>query len=358
MLLGVCTITVLIASLIGLGYLSLPSEKLVDTLSEKLLVENEDNKEVSYVSEMAGPLELYFCPQDDCDIKLLEFLGSAEESVHCALYEVDNILIGELLLDLESNPEIDFKLVVDDTYQEDFDHDFVIYDSYGFMHNKFCVVDETKVFTGSMNPTDNGFYHNNNNIFFIESPLLAANYEAEFQELWAEDFKDGEPVLNEKLKLQTEEFGEVDIRNYFCPEDDCAEEVKTTLETAEQSIHFMTFSFTHDSIENVLLIKHDEGKDVKGVLEARSATQYSPYEVFQFQGIEIYKDANSKTMHHKVFIIDGETVITGSMNPTASGDERNDENVLIIKNKAIAELFEEEFEKVFGEAQEKASEEE
>jgi phosphatidylserine/phosphatidylglycerophosphate/cardiolipin synthase-like enzyme len=55
-------------------------------------------------------------------------------------------------------------------------------------------------------------------------------------------------------------------------------------------------------------------------------------------------------MHHKVFIIDGKTVITGSMNPTAGGNERNDENVLIIEDEGIAGLYLEEFEKVWGEA--------
>ena len=48
-------------------------------------------------------------------------------------------------------------------------------------------------------------------------------------------------------------------------------------------------------------------------------------------------------MHHKVFIIDNETVITGSYNPTSGGDERNDENMLIIHDKSIADAFLREF---------------
>ncbi len=44
-------------------------------------------------------------------------------------------------------------------------------------------------------------------------------------------------------------------------------------------------------------------------------------------------------MHHKVLIIDEETVITGSFNPTKNGDEGNDENVLIIHDKEIAKKF-------------------
>jgi len=52
-------------------------------------------------------------------------------------------------------------------------------------------------------------------------------------------------------------------------------------------------------------------------------------------------------MHHKVFIIDNETVITGSFNPTKNADLRNDENILIIHNKWIAKKYLKEFEKVW-----------
>jgi len=53
-------------------------------------------------------------------------------------------------------------------------------------------------------------------------------------------------------------------------------------------------------------------------------------------------------MHHKVFIIDGKTVITGSMNPTGSGNKRNDENMLIIHNEKVVNKFLEEFEDLWN----------
>ena len=49
-----------------------------------------------------------------------------------------------------------------------------------------------------------------------------------------------------------------------------------------------------------------------------------------------------------MFIIDNETVVTGSFNPTLSGDTRNDENILIIHDKEIAKEFLEEFENMFS----------
>jgi phosphatidylserine/phosphatidylglycerophosphate/cardiolipin synthase-like enzyme len=51
-------------------------------------------------------------------------------------------------------------------------------------------------------------------------------------------------------------------------------------------------------------------------------------------------------MHNKIFIIDRETVITGSYNPTANGNERNNENVVILHNRQIAKKYLEEYEKI------------
>ena len=41
-------------------------------------------------------------------------------------------------------------------------------------------------------------------------------------------------------------------------------------------------------------------------------------------------------------------MITGSFNPTEGADTRNDEDILIIHDKAIANLFLQEFERVYG----------
>jgi phosphatidylserine/phosphatidylglycerophosphate/cardiolipin synthase-like enzyme len=56
-------------------------------------------------------------------------------------------------------------------------------------------------------------------------------------------------------------------------------------------------------------------------------------------------------MHHKVFIIDRETVIFGSFNFSDSANRRNDENILIVHDPVFASFFVEEFEAVWQEAQ-------
>ena len=304
-----------------------------------------ETKVNSYVSDY-GNIQVYFCPHQDCVTPLVSFLDSAEESIHCAMFEIDLNKVREKLL--EKSKEIEVQVVTDNDYLYEFDHPFVKTDSWGLMHNKFCIVDGKKVSSGSMNPTENGAHKNNNNLLLIESEVLATNYEAEFQEMWNEVFKKGDQVLNPIVSLDN-----ITIANYFCPDDGCAEMIKKELKDAQESIHFMTFSFTHEGIANILLLKHTDGIHVAGVMEARQVTKYSQFSRLEYQGVDVIKDGNKQNMHHKVFIVDGETVITGSMNPSAGGDTRNDENVLIIKDKELASKFLEEYNYVREEAENK-----
>ena len=67
--------------------------------------------------------------------------------------------------------------------------------------------------------------------------------------------------------------------------------------------------------------------------------------------LNVLQDGNRRIMHHKVIILDGETVIFGSFNFSASANDSNDENVIIVHDTLFARLFQEEFELVWAEAE-------
>lgn len=291
----------------------------------------------------SGKIEVYFCPQEDCAGALAGLLDSARESIHCALFEIDLVEVQKKLI--EKSKKMEVLVVTDNDYLKEFDHPFVKADSWGLMHNKFCIVDGKKISSGSMNPTNNCADKNNNNLVIVESRILAENYEAEFQEMWAGTFKKGGKVSNPAVAVSG-----IKIKNYFCPEDDCAYHLKEELKQAERSIYFMTFSFTHVGIANILLLKQLDGIEVKGVMEARQVTKNSEFSRLEYHGIDVIKDSNPGNMHHKVFIIDGKKVITGSFNPTEGGDTRNDENLLIIEDETIAKEYLSFFDQTFPSA--------
>ncbi len=292
----------------------------------------------------SGTLEVYFCPRDLCEEHLLGFLVQARVSIHCAFYNLNLDAVRKKLEQKaeEESSAVEVQLVFDDSSSQQVSSSAFATrsdDSSALMHNKFCVVDGKKVLTGSMNPTAADAQKNFNNLLIIDAPLLAQNYEEEFQELWQGEFHGGEKTLNSHLRI-----GDVALENYFCPEDNCAARVLEELQKAERSIYFMVFSFTHQGIAHELLLQRQEMVQIQGIMDQQQAAQqHSVFPLLQYQGVDVLKEDFPVSLHHKVFIVDEKTVITSSFNPTKSGDSRNDENLLIIHDSEIAHLFLAEF---------------
>lgn len=281
---------------------------------------------------------LIFCSQDNC-MENLVYLIDNSEKVHCAFFDLD---LEPVIEALESKYA---KVVIDNNNRlgNNSRLNAVYDDSNQFTHNKFCIFDDSIVWTGSFNPTHNGNEHNDNNVLIFFSPALAKNYEDEFIELWNGDYGSGAKVENPHIMT-----GNITVENRFCPEDDCASNVIKELDNAEESIYFMTFSFTHDGIGEKIIKKHKRGIEVKGIFEKRQSSEYSEYDKMAANELDVKHDNNPYTMHHKTFIIDEKTVITGSFNPTMSGNTRNDENIVIIHDENIAREFLDEFNRLEG----------
>ena len=108
----------------------------------------------------------------------------------------------------------------------------------------------------------------------------------------------------------------------------------------------MSFSFTSQEIADALIMKNN--LDVRGIVDSgQSSNRFSQLKRLQEFNINAKKDKNKYKMHHKVFIIDNETVATGSFNPTSSADNKNDENIVIIHDKNFTSAFLDEFDRLW-----------
>jgi phosphatidylserine/phosphatidylglycerophosphate/cardiolipin synthase-like enzyme len=115
----------------------------------------------------------------------------------------------------------------------------------------------------------------------------------------------------------------------------------------------MAFSFTQDDLGAALLARAEAGVDVMGIFETRgSETEFSELPALYCAGLLVRQDGNPGTFHHKVFIVDGEIVVTGSLNFSENADDSNDENVVVIGNSDIAAQYLAEFERRWAEAEE------
>ncbi|MGC8959287.1 MAG: phospholipase D-like domain-containing protein [Chloroflexia bacterium] len=219
-----------------------------------------------------------------------------------------------------------------------------------FMHDKFVIIDRHILWVGSWNLTENDTYRNNNNLLRFDLPQLAENYTAEFEEMFLDGrFGPRSPENTPYPVLQLSDGTR--IETYFAPEENVRGAIMSRLREAKEEIVFLAFSFTDDDIARVLLEKAREGVRVRGVLESRQENPYSEYTVLRKAGLDVRLDGNPRTMHHKVFVIDGLVTITGSYNFSKNAAEENDENLLVIENAGLARAYLEEFERVYQAAQ-------
>lgn len=216
------------------------------------------------------------------------------------------------------------------------------------MHNKFIVIDEGEVWTGSMNLTVRGAYRNDNNLIRVRSSRLAENYLAEFEEMFILGlFGDNIAAHTPHPALTIEETF---LETYFSPDDGTADEIITLIQDAEESIHFAAFSFTSDDIAAALIERSADGVEVSGVFDEEQvqSNQGGEFDRLSAAGIDVRLDGNPDKMHHKFFVIDEQIVITGSYNFSRSAEERNDENTIVIHNAEIAKQYLDEFKRIFS----------
>lgn len=305
----------------------------------------------------AGDIEVLFAPVDalnpwGIDDRLVALIGEAEQSVLAAFYDLQLESVADALVARHA-AGVRVAIVSDSHYEDRGAVQRciragipVVFDERSaFMHNKFCVVDGARVWTGSTNVTENGMYRNNNNALLFVSHELAANYDAEFTEMFAQQrFGIRSPRATPYPEVVMDG---IRIECYFAPEDRVEKEILDELDDADATIDFMAFSFTSDPIGKAMVARMGKGVRVRGIFEGRNThDRYSEDDRLRDAGASVYLDANPYNLHHKVIIVDGETTITGSYNFSKSAEKSNDENVLIIHDPDIAQRYTEEFERL------------
>lgn len=122
---------------------------------------------------------------------------------------------------------------------------------------------------------------------------------------------------------------------YFSPHGSATEAVVRELDNAKQEIFVQAYSFTSAPIAKALVNAHKRGVKVTVVLDrSQRSVKYSSADFVVHSGIPTYIDAKHAIAHNKIMIIDGATLITGSFNFTKAAEEKNAENLLIIKGDA------------------------
>lgn len=297
---------------------------------------------------------------DGIDVPLVNAIAAVQNTLDIAAFEMNSETIYQAVLAAHQRG-VRVRIVTDDKHGLDDEKDDALRDlkaagiavvddnRSALMHNKFMIMDGKIIWTGSWNYTVNGTYRNNNNVLAMENATAAAAYQAEFDEMFTRrEF--GPRSTDDGIISFTENETEISI--IFAPEADEIPALTAEIQQAEHSIRFMVFTFSLDELAYAVLeAAANPDIRIQGIFEKRSSTaSWSQLPALHCAGVQVRQDGNRYTLHHKVFIIDDDTVITGSFNFSNNAASSNDENIVIIRNPDIARRYIDEWQRLWDSA--------
>lgn len=143
-----------------------------------------------------------------------------------------------------------------------------------------------------------------------------------------------------------------DIQTAFSPNQGGTELIVKTIGEAKESIEVAAYSFTSTSIAKALLDAHNCGVKVRVVLDKSQRTaNYSSYIFLSNHNVPTRINSNYAIMHNKFMVIDGKTLQLGSFNYTKAAEEKNAENVMVIRNEIdTIKVYKQQWDKLWNES--------
>lgn len=316
----------------------------------------------------SGSLELFLTdftkqlvPNKDCISNVcrvvLKEINNSTSTIDMAVYGWESIPSIEKALKNAKSRGVKIRLVTDektpdDNYYPDKDKIILLSDTYKtdlnigskhqtnmLMHNKFMIFDDKKVITGSMNYSRTGLSgFNANNLILINSTHIAQIYKTEFEQMLSGKFhyQKSKTINNKNIKI-----GDSTLSVFFSPQDKIAvNEITPLINNAKNYIYIPTFVLTHQGITDALIKAKNRNVDVKIIIDATNTNQkHTKHNLLRQEGIAVKTENYAGKMHMKSMIIDDKYVIAGSMNFSNSGENKNDENLIIIEDTKIARFY-------------------
>lgn len=252
------------------------------------------------------------------------------------------------------------------------------------MHDKFMIVDGRFVFAGTANWTPTDLVHNSNNFFMIDNPFVAADFQDEFDQMYAGAFGHTK-VENDNGRSYT--VGDAEVEVWFSPNEDALGRITELIDGAQESVRFTIFAFTKDQIGSAFIRAQErfdeqdaldgispdadfrDRRSVAGVIDQSQLHSNGQYhEVYRLLGAQVPMrlDGNDASrqpgdyqagggrLHSKTMVIDADgenpIVISGSFNWSSSATQSNDEFMVVMHGKRTAKVFDDYFEGLWANA--------
>lgn len=210
------------------------------------------------------------------------------------------------------------------------------------MHNKFYIFDDKILIAGSANlsHTDmSGF--NSNSVAVIKSADVAKIYKQEFEQMYSGKFHTQKVAYpNKGVK-----FADTGISFYFSPQDkSITNAILPIINNSKNYIYIPTFVLTEKRVCDALIAAHKRGVDVRVIIDALNASgKYSKHQYLRDNGVLVKTENYAGKMHSKSLIADDKYMVIGSMNFSYSGENKNDENLMVIEDSSVAKFYKNNF---------------
>jgi phosphatidylserine/phosphatidylglycerophosphate/cardiolipin synthase-like enzyme len=138
----------------------------------------------------------------------------------------------------------------------------------------------------------------------------------------------------------------------FSPNGGGTELVVSVIQQAKKTIRVAAYSFTSKPIAKALMQAHKRGVDVQVVLDKSNlSAKYTSATFLANVGVPVRIDSRYAIMHNKYIVVDGSTVQTGSFNYSRAAEDKNAENVLVMRdNQKLADAYLKNWQKLWDEA--------
>ena len=139
-------------------------------------------------------LIICFSPHNDCALFVIDAINSAEDHIDMAAYSLTDPEIIDAV-SRKADDGISVRIILDEvqaankasiTKSKTSVRNVCIEDKSGLMHNKFIVIDNKYVITGSYNFTLNARRKNAENLIVSDDQSTIFQYQIEFNNLWRE----------------------------------------------------------------------------------------------------------------------------------------------------------------------------
>ena len=147
---------------------------------------------IFYLNALAKT-EVYFSLYDDPEAVIIKNINAAEEFISVAMYTFTDIEISKAILEARDRG-IDIKILLDRSqvkakysrsrYFVKNGIEVRISSNSYIMHNKFAVIDNEVVITGSYNWTASAGKRNDENLLVIDDNYIVERYQDQFNNLW------------------------------------------------------------------------------------------------------------------------------------------------------------------------------